>query len=123
MAEETALKFSLKLAEKDIILEDADGKETVYYLKELTGASRDAYMNTMGDKVRYNKKGEFIGMKDYEGLNASLLCKTLFVKESNENVGTTTLQAMPAQVLASLFELSQEMSGLAVEAVEEAGEE
>ena len=121
--DEEPLKFSLKLAKRDVIIADEHGKEVKYYLKELTGSERDDYMTAMGDKVRYNKKGEFLGMKSFEGLNSSLLCRTLFYTESDEEVGVTTLQNMPAQVLAELFEISQVMSGLKREATDEAGED
>ncbi len=124
MAKETKpLKFSLKLAKRNIIIADEHGKETSYYLKELIGLERDDYMSEMGDKVRYSKKGEFLGMKSFDGLNSSLLCRTLYYTETNETVGETTLQNMPAQVLAEMFEISQAMSGLKKEAEEEAGED
>ena len=121
--ENEVLDFSLVLATKPVFLIDEEDIKTEYYLRELNGTQRDAYLTFMGDKVKYNKKGKFCGLQNYDGLNASLLCRTLFVKSGNASVPVAQLQKMPSQVLTKLFKTAQKMSGLDMEAGEDAGED
>ena len=105
-----ALSFNLELKTVPVTMKFEDGDKD-YTLKELTGKSRDAYMQSLQSKMRFGKDGKPAGLKSFEGLMNGLLTKTLF-NEDDEPVKADEINTYPSSVVGALFTASQELSGL-----------
>ena len=105
------LKFSLVLKEVPVNITDAENVEQMHVLRELTGSQRDAYLNKMGTRMKFNEAGKTEGLSNYEGLQSGLLSLSLR-DENGELIKDKTLQEWPASVLSDLFDVAQELSGL-----------
>ena len=112
------IRLSLKRAEMPLIFETADGVEKKYFLREMLGKDRDAYLTKMGDKVRYNANGKVTGIKSFDGLQASLLEKCLY-DENDHLVSVTDIQNFPTKTQNELFKLAQDLNGLSQKAEDE----
>lgn len=106
-----ALKFSLKLQELPVEIIDAEGVPKTFTLRELTGQQRDTFLQDMKKRVVPGSRKDEVEVKNFDGLCASLLTKTLLDEEGNF-VEKDAIQAYPATVVQSLFEASQELSKL-----------
>lgn len=105
------MKFSLRRKQEEIEIEDLDGQASTYYLRELSGAARDKYLNRMKDRMKFDDKGKPCGIKSFDGLQSSLLQETLYDSE-NKLVERKVLDQFPASVLDALYTKSQELSAL-----------
>ena len=105
------MEFSLKLKEEQVVITGVDDVKRTYVLKELTGQQRDAYLNNMGGRMKFNDEGKTQGLSNYEGLQSGLL-KLCVYSDDGKLVPEKELQAWPSQVLSALFEKAQEMSAL-----------
>jgi len=105
------LSFTIKLKEIPIRMTLESGEEVVYKLKELTGQQRDDFLTGMSKRVNINDSSEDIDIKDFNGLQASLVSKSLY-DEKNNLVPIDIVQSYPATVVSKLFEESQKLSGL-----------
>ena len=104
------ISFSLTLEELPV---EIDGKS--YILQELDGKDRDKYLTSIGSRLRQNAKGEAAGVKNFDGLQASLVAKSLKkIGEDGEKTAVTqdAIQAMPARVVAGLFKEAKKLSKL-----------
>ena len=106
------MKFSLKLKEVPVCIEDLDGKERTFTMRELTGAQRDAFLDSMAKRMKYVGT-QVQGLSKYEGLQAELLSYCLY-DDNNEAVKAVELQKYPAGVLTALFDEAQKLSGLTI---------
>jgi len=89
-----------------------------YKLVELTGKERDAYFNTMGTRLRINPDGKSAGVKDFDGLEGSLVAaslKRVLADGTVAPVAQEVIQAWPARVVNALFKRAQVLSALADE--------
>ena len=100
------LRFDLTLAELPVII----GGEG-YVLKELDGAGRDRYLNSLAQRIRVNKAGETAGVKNFTALQATLVAMSLHGPDG-EPVNVKTIQSWPSKVVAALFAKAKELSGL-----------
>ena len=114
-----AMKFSLKKKSVPVEMETAEGTTEAYSLVELSGKDRDDYLNAMATKMKYNAKGEPIGIKTFKGLQASLLCLCL-EDPNNAKVTQVDLEKYPASVVNELFKAAQKLNALDEEGQEEA---
>lgn len=117
------MEFTLTRKEVPVKLKHpTTGQVTDYILRELDGEGRDAYLNNLGSRMRHNPKdGTPQGVKNFTGLQSSLVSKCLFTKEGDKPVPETEVQKFPASVQSALFERAKEISGLDDDAEEEAG--
>jgi len=110
------IKLTLKLKEIPVTLD-----EKAYTLKELSGEARDKYLTGMSDRVKFTD-GKMTGLKNFNGLQASLLALCLYDSDG-VLVPMKDLQAFPASTLATLFDAAQELSSLGEGAQKEAKKE
>lgn len=115
------LKFSLVLKEVEVVLSTSEGDKK-YILRELSGEVRDKYLASMADRMKYDDKGKPSGVKNFHGLQASLLSLCL-INEEGKTVSVMDLQKFPASVQSALFEKANELSALNKEGQEEAKNE
>ena len=113
------LRLSLKRKELKVVLESPEGAEEFYFLREMDGKSRDKYLTSIADKMKFDAKGNPAGLKSFEGFQAALLTRTLF-KQDGSAVSIEDVQAFPASALSTLFDSSQELNALDEEGIEEA---
>jgi len=117
-----ALKFSLQKQVIPVEMETGPNMVETYHLVELTGKERDKYLDGMSGKMKYNPKGEPIGLKTFKGLQSSLLC--LCLEDANEKkVKESDLEKYPASVVNDLFKAAQKLNALDEEGQKEAKNE
>ena len=114
-----AVRVSLKCEEVPVILEAEDGTERTLVLREMVGKDRDAHLQSMAGKMKMNATGQVIGVKSFDGLQASLLARCLY-DENGELVPQKEIQSFPTRTQIALFEVAQEINGLNREAQENA---
>ena len=112
------LKLSLKLKSQPVEL----GSDK-YTLEEMTGALRDGYMQDNQARFELDKDGKTSRLKDWKGLQASLICRCL-KNSKGELVEEDVADSFPASVQTALFDACQTLNGLDVkpeDAEEKAG--
>ena len=110
MSDAKALSFELELHERPVTI----GGEA-YVLVELDGKQRDRYLNGLGSRLRVAKDGKAAGVKNFDGLQASLVAaslKRIIFDGGREPVTVATIQAWPAQVVSGLFDAAKVLSAL-----------
>ncbi len=105
------LKFELKLKEEPVTLTGKDGVAKTHVLRELTGSQRDAFLNEIGGRMKFNAAGKMSGLKDYTDLQTGFLA-LCFYDEKNTLVSKEALREYPSSVLGDLFKVAQKLSGL-----------
>ncbi len=95
-----------------------DGEIKPYTLKELLGTERDGYVGRLSKNMKYDSKGNALGLRDFTAMHSKLLAITLF-DENDEAVDIKTLQTWPGRTLSTLYKASNELSGLNDEGAEE----
>lgn len=111
MSECGEMRFSLKREEIPVVLETEDGTEKKAVLREMSGRERDAYLNKMSSKVNFNSKGELSSIKNYDGLQASLLSMCLY-DEDGKLIPIEEIQKFPTKTQATLYKEAQKMNAL-----------
>lgn len=113
MSDQETKRFKLTLKQiPDIELETPEGDVIPCVIQELTGKLRDTYLNKLGKRV--DPAGGDTRVKDFEGLHADLLVRSL-LKVTTEGLIPFTvdeIQEFPAPVQAELFKMSKELSRL-----------
>lgn len=112
-------KFSLRRKQTKIVMENADGLEQEYSIRELSGRERELYLDKVSAKIKYDENGKAIGMTSYDGMHSSLLSKCLF-DEKGKNVPEETIMEYPSSVVGEIFKIAQEINALGEEAQDEA---
>lgn len=111
-AADDVLSFSLERAERPVKIHVPETDETLTYtLREMTGQSRDAYLNFMAGRMRHDQSGKPSGIKNFDGMQADLIARCLFDPDK-KRVDPKTISRWPSKVQQALFEVCQEMNGL-----------
>lgn len=113
-----ALEIDIDVEERPVKVKRKDGTEKNYVLRELTGRQRGQYLNGMNSRLQVSQDGKVTGIKDFIGMEASLLNKCLY-NDENKLVTDNELQELPARVLRKLFEAAQVLSGLNTDSAKE----
>lgn len=117
--------LDLGLREELVQLRDPQsGQVSTYVLVELDGTQRDAYLNAVAARMRTNAQGQPAGVKNFTGLQADLLSRSLFSQASDGSrkpVDAATIQKWPARVQAALHKKAKALSALDDEADAKAG--
>jgi hypothetical protein len=109
MSEE--LRFDLRVKEQPVVLTDKNGDVKRYSLREMTGANRDKFLDSMSERISYSQDGT-TSIQNFDGFQASLISKCLF-DGNNDLVSVDEIQRLPSSVVSSLFKEAQRMNGLA----------
>jgi len=109
MSESKKLIFNLDFKKIPV---EIGGEE--YVLVELDGRERDKYLNTLTGRLRTGADGKSQGVKNFEGLQSSLLSKSLRKIVDGMEVGVTevTIQGWPARIQATLYDEARALSAL-----------
>lgn len=103
------LVFTLEREEIPVVIDSQE-----YVLQELDGSERDRYLNGLTNRMRVNNKGDLAGIKNFDGLQASLVAASIRLVDGLERkpVLLKTVQGWPAKVVKQLFDAARELSGL-----------
>ena len=101
--------FSLVKKQIPIMLAGEDGAQMPYSLQELDGRERDRLLGEYTKNVKKGKDGE-VTIKSLDGTIARLLSVTLCDPEG-AFVSTDDIQAFPASLSQTLYEMSAELNG------------
>ena len=103
------LVFTLEREEIPVTIDSQE-----YVLQELDGAERDKYLNGLTNRMRVNNKGDLAGIKNFDGLQASLVVASIRLVDGVERkpVPFKTVQEWPAKVVKQLFDAARAISGL-----------
>jgi hypothetical protein len=122
----TLLRLKRSLNEVPLILEDSNGRESSYVIREMHGDTRDSYVGDHMKRVQHDKQGRVSGVKDYNGVQASLVSRCLYEAQLDvQPDGSVTVlsvsekpqsmewvQALPASTLTAVHEACSEINGL-----------
>lgn len=105
------LRFSLKRKAIRLVLEDEEGKERVYFVRELTGADREEYMELLAEKMSFDEKGLPTNMRSFKGVMSDLL-KRAIEDEDGKRIAPAIVDNMPSDVQTKIYQAAQKLSGL-----------
>lgn len=105
-------RYSLIRQKYEFELEDEDGDVQEYYIKELSGSERDAYLQSLTSRMK--QRGDSATMQNFQGFQADLLGKCTYHVNGEEDtlVKGSVIQGWPAKILQELYDKASEMSGL-----------
>jgi protocatechuate 3,4-dioxygenase beta subunit len=109
------LDFALELATLPVTVGSG-----IYTLTELNGKQRDTYLQNLGLRLGSTKGSDKQTVKNFDGLQASLLTLCLTDTEGKP-VTKALVQEWPAKVVSALFDAARELSGLGDDEEEEEG--
>lgn len=121
-------KYKTALHREPLEIDDVD-----YAMVELCGKERDEYIQQMQGRMRFTASGKPAGLKNFEGLQASLLTRTLHratldktdtddvrVVETHDRVSALEVQGWGSKMQTELFLYAQELCGMGDDAEDEA---
>lgn len=110
------MNIAVKLSKTKIPvqIEGEDGQVKTYELREMKSSARDAYMDRLNSRMRFDKEGKPIGLDKYEGLQADLLSNTLH-DDQGKLVPASVIQDWPASATSELFKAAQKLNHLGEE--------
>ena len=124
------IRMTRKFTEVPVTLENEQGVEKTYCLRELGGDDRDEYVNAMGQRAKYSDDGSPVGLQDYRGIQANLIAKSLHGATLSEDgkrvvkvgprVKIEVIQSFPSRVQTALSKRIKAISGMDDEAEEKA---
>lgn len=103
-------RYKLVRKTQPVEIEFEDGQVRSYVLKELDGIQRDQYIANTQKRMKI-RDGKFVGWKDFEGLQAELISRSLF-DEEGKVVPKQMIQKWPSGTISGLFTDAQKLSGL-----------
>lgn len=95
------------------------GQVVSYEMRQLSGTTRDMYLENMTKRMKYNSQGDAVGVNSVRNAQAELITLCLF-DTAGKNVPVATIQQWSSGTVQTLFEEAQKLSGLNKEAKEEA---
>lgn len=105
------LQFKLQTQVRPVEIEDDNGNVKKYELREISAAQRDRYMNSLTKRFRLDNTGKPCGIKDFEGLHASLISLCLY-NEQGTLVTPQEVNAWPAHVTQTLYKAAESLNKL-----------
>jgi hypothetical protein len=104
------LSFKLKTKAWPVTMENAQGQEIKYELRELKAADRDKYVDKLQGRLKVDKQGNVIGLTQYAGMQADLITICMY-DEENKPVDRATLNTWPGTTVTKLFHAAQTLNG------------
>lgn len=121
--QEEPKRLKTKRNEVQVILEEEDGSESTYTIRELSGADRDSYLTSAGKKTLKDNSGRPTSfLQDYRGMFSDLLCMSLFDAKGMK-VPADRIQKWPHSTQFELFKIAQRLSGFDEKSLEKAKNE
>jgi hypothetical protein len=115
--EADVLEITLVRKEKSVKIVDKDGQPRTYTLREMTGSTRDKWLNFMSNRMKSDENGGR-SISRYDDLQSTLISFCLY-DDGDKLVPKETVSGWNASALNKLFDLCQKMNGLTDDAAEE----
>ena len=109
--EKNLLRIRLVRKEEQIILEDENGQEKEYTIKEMVGTEFGKWRTAMATRLKVSPDGKPLGVRDFKGMEASLISKCLY-DETGQPVPERVIEAWPTAAQQELFRKCQEINGM-----------
>lgn len=107
------MRISLARKKQPIELETENGDIAKFEIREMDGLSGGEYKNKLKDKIKVKADGQS-EIASFTGLYSDLLSRCLF-DATGALVPSETIEKWPESALSQLFEIAQEVNGLAKE--------
>lgn len=104
------LTFTRRITATPVSIETDSGVEE-FELREMKSVERDRYLDSVRSRVKYNAKGEPMGLKSFEGMHADLVSRCLFRKDGSL-VDIKELQEWPCSIVTDIFNAAQKLNRL-----------
>lgn len=108
------LKLNLRSNSQPVVLEHEDGHQEEYELREMKASARDKYVDALSTRISKDASGNPI-IKKFDGMQADLLCLTLYKKADGALVVKEEIQKWPTTAVSQLFEAASNLNRLTVE--------
>lgn len=108
---EIVRKKSLKLKSENVILEDENGSDAHYTIRELTGKERAGYLTFMASRASVNQQTGEARIKDARGIDSGLL-KLCLYDSAGKLVPETIIEAWPSSTVEYLSGIASKLSAL-----------
>ena len=110
--EPTVIRIQLCLQERDVEIIGLSGEVEKAVLREMPGAERDAWLNSMSPRLKGTA-----GVKEFKNLQASLISRCLF-SLNGKAISEGIISRWPSTAQKQRFTICQEMNALTDEAVD-----
>lgn len=110
--EPLVLKVRTVRKRKQVEVEDENGEVQAMVLVEMTGIEKGKYLNSMGSRTKYDGNGKPVGVRDFTGLEASLISKCLYTESDNKPVPEATINKWPVSVQDVLMKVCLKMNAM-----------
>jgi hypothetical protein len=100
------------LLEVPVKIKCKDGVTREYVLREMDTETQNRYLNASAGRARKDADGKVVGVQDFTGIQASLLCLCMFDKGDGAPVSLPTVQGWPSRVTQALHKRALEISGM-----------
>lgn len=98
-------KFSKRGKVEDIILEDENGVETKYTIREFSETARETFIDDQMKKAEYTPKGELVRVIDHKGIRTRLLAECLFDAKGTL-VPEAEIAGWPDSLVGGLYDIA-----------------
>lgn len=109
---EAPMKLTSVRKKCKVDVEMEDGSTEQYILREMTGVMRDNWLNAMAKKSKTNAEGKTVGVRDFSGLQASLIAYCLYSLPDLKPVKIDKIQSFPSSAQSALFTRCERMNAL-----------
>lgn len=89
-----------------------------YEIREISAAVRDDFLNKNAKRMRYNREGNVIGVRDHNGMYSGLLAICLY-DENGQLVPEKEIQSWPTTTQEALFIEANKINKLGKKAPDE----
>lgn len=108
-----ATKISVIRKSQPVELEVSEGETVLYYVKEMTGAERDAWLTEQSKKYTTGPDGKPSEIRDYNGIYSTLLKYCLYGPgPESGKVPESTIQGWPVAAQEALHEIAANLNGI-----------
>jgi len=109
------VRFNLRLKQIPVVLEDDNGQDHSFTIRELSGHDIESFLEENRSRVdlELDDKGKtrVKSIKSYKGLHTSLL-KLCLYDEQGVRVPVKDIDRYPHEVQKKLYEIAQDINGL-----------
>lgn len=105
------LKIKTIRKRRQVEIEDENGVVQTMTLVEMTGIEKGKYLNSMGTRTKYDQNGKPVGVRDFTGLEASLISKCLY-SEDGKSVPEEKINRWPVSAQDALMKACLKMNAM-----------
>lgn len=109
-------RFTTRLKEELIEIEDNDGTVQNFIVREIQGAKRDEYIDFLNEKKKFDKDGNPTVTGNNKGIAAKLISIHLWYEDGRPFQNVPLIDTWPSTTQVELVHLCNEISGLDKEA-------